>query len=257
MYEHLSIEHDEDGIARVTMNRPPANAVSDRLVAELDMAADELATSNARVVVLRSALDIFMAGADLKMVDEGWPTVDERIRRFQWAFSKWERLPCPTIAVLNGHTLGAGCELALSCDWRVMARGPGRIGLPEVLRGVLAAAGGTQRLTRLIGRAMAMDMAVRGRMIDADEALRIGLVTIACDAGELEVQAEALAAELAALPRQTVAAIKRCVNAHSEPLLDQGLAVEVREMLALRETADAREGVRSFVEKRSPVFVHR
>jgi enoyl-CoA hydratase/carnithine racemase len=147
--------------------------------------------------------------------------------------------------------------MALCCDFRVMARGPATIGLPEVRWGLLPAGGGTQRVARLLGRAAALDLILRGRMIDADEAERCGLITEACAPEDLEARARVLAAELAALPPLAVREIKRCIVDGLEGHLSAGLALEERGVVALSRTADTREGVNSFVERRRPVYVGR
>ena len=240
------------------MDRPPANALNIELIDELALVAEALSDDETRVVLLRSALPIFMAGADLvHMVDSGWDALRNTIVRFQSAVNDWEAIPGATIAVINGHAAGGGCEMTLACDWRLMARGRPRIGLPEGPKGLLPAGGGTQRMVRLLGRGRATDMCIRGRLIDADEAERIGLVHEAVDAEQLDARAEELAAELLSLPQKTLRAIKRCILHGGDTDLLSGLKIEEEEMSALGETQDAREGVRAFVEKRAPVFVHR
>jgi enoyl-CoA hydratase len=257
IWQHLTVERD-GGLARVTMDRPPANALNLELIDELALVAKALSDDETRVVLLRSALPIFMAGADLvHMVDNGWDGLRNTIVRFQSAVNDWEAIPGATIAVINGHAAGGGCEMTLACDWRLMARGRPRIGLPEGPKGLLPAGGGTQRMVRLLGRGRATDMCIRGRLIDADEAERIGLVHEAVDADRLDPRAEELAAELLNLPQKTLRAIKRCILQGGDTDLLSGLKIEEEEMSALGETQDAREGVRAFVEKRAPVFVHR
>jgi len=156
--------------------------------------------------------------------------------------------------VIGGHAAGGGCELALACDFRVMARGRATIGLPEVKLGLLPSGGGTTRLPRLIGRAAALDLLLRGRLIGADEAERIGLITLAAEPQDLDRVARGLAAELAALPPLAIREIKRCVDLGLDGPLSAGLALEERGNLALAETADAREGVAAFNERRPPKF---
>ena len=255
-WRHLSVEDDTDGIVAVTMHRPPANALNLQLMDELRSVAESLSGPEPpRVVLLRSALDgIFMAGADLKMMDGGWDDMVSTTRRFQEAGNAWERIPAPTIAVVNGHAAGGGCEVALCCDFRIMARGRGTIGLPEVRWGLLPAGGGTQRLARLLGRAAALDLIMRGRMIGADEAERLGLVTEACEPEDLEARARVLARELAALPPIALREIKRCVIDGLETHLSAGLALEERGVVALSRTLDTKEGVKSFVERRTPAY---
>jgi enoyl-CoA hydratase/carnithine racemase len=256
-YKHIRVTRADDGLTRVTFARPPANALNSEVIDEVQRCAEALIVSPPRVVVLNSAAPMFMAGADLTMVDAGWETVRDTVGRFQHAVNTWEKVPCPTIASINGHALGAGCEISLACDFRIMARGKARIGLPEVLRGLIAAGGGTQRTVRLLGRTHAMNLSMRGLMIDADRAEQIGLITQAVDADELASATQALADELLRLPTLTLVAIKRCINEGGNLDLEGGLAVEKREMSALGATEDTREGVRAFVEKREPVFVGR
>ena len=256
-YRHIAVEARADGLTRVTFVRPPANALNSDLIDDIQRCAEALSSDTPRVVVLDSAAPMFMAGADLSMVNTGWDNLRETVGRFQAAVNAWEAIPCPTIASINGHALGVGCEISLACDFRIMARGKGRIGLPEVLRGLIAAGGGTQRTVRLLGRTHAMNLSMRGLMIDADHAERIGLVTAAVDSGELEVATSALAEELLALPTITLAGIKRCINVGGDLDLHGGLALEKAEMSALGATEDTREGVAAFVEKRAPRFVGR
>jgi len=256
-FQHITLERD-GGLARVTLNRPPANALNLELIDELAAVAAGLSDEQTRVVLLTSALPIFMAGADLiHMVDNGWDQLRATIKRFQSAVNDWEAIPGATIAVIGGHAAGGGCELTLACDWRLMARGRPRIGLPEGPKGLLPAGGGTQRFARLVGRAHALDMCIRGRMIDADTAERIGLVSEAADPDLLEARATELARELLGLPQMTLRAIKRSILLGSDTDLRAGLQIEEDEMSALGETEDAREGVRAFVEKREALFVHR
>jgi enoyl-CoA hydratase len=255
--QHIRIDRKDDGLVHVTLDRPPANAVNKVVIDELARVAEKLSSDDTRVVVLRSAAPMFMAGADLNMVDTGWDALHATIAKFQAAVNKWEAIPVPTIAVIGGHAAGAGCELSLACDWRLMARGKPRIGLPEVRRGLLPAGGGTQRMTRLLGTAHARDLCMRGLLIDADRAEQIGLVSEAVDPDRLDARAEELTTELLSLPTMTLRAIKRCVVRGSDTDLAGGLAIEKDEMSALGDTLDTHEGVRAFVEKREPVFRHR
>ncbi|HEU5152883.1 MAG TPA: enoyl-CoA hydratase/isomerase family protein [Iamia sp.] len=257
--DHVRLATTADGVTTVTLDRPPVNALDERFIDELAAVAAHLSSAEgrARVVVLDSAQKAFMVGADLTMMDGGWDKVRLLIKGFQTAVNAWEAIPSPTIAVIGGHALGAGCELALACDWRLMARGRATIGLPEVRRGLIAAGGGTQRMARIVGRAAALDLCVRGRMVDADTAQGLGLVSEAHDPDDLPGAVDALVQELLALPPLTVAAVKRCILEGSDTHLLAGLAVEEREMVAVGETEDAKEGVRSFLEKREPRFTGR
>jgi enoyl-CoA hydratase/carnithine racemase len=247
---------DESGVADVVLDRPPANAIDLVTLAELNRVAETLSLDKSvRVVKLRSALQpIFAAGFDLEMLDHEWQDMLAMIRAFHQAANSWVRIPVPTIAVINGHALGGGCELALTCDFRVMARGRATIGLPEVRLGLLPSGGGTTRLPRLVGRAAALDLLLRGRAIGADEAERMGLINFATEPEELNRRASELAVELAALPTLAVREIKRCVDLGLDGPLSAGLALEERGNLALAETADAHEGVTAFNERRPPRF---
>lgn len=247
---------DMAGVARVVLDRPPVNAIDGELIAALGSAAEALAVEpGVRVVVLASAVPgLFMAGADLGFIQANWHRIDEVAAELRAAFGAWARLPMPTIGALSGHTLGGGCELALTLDFRCMARGRGRIGLPEAQRGLLAAGGGTQRLARLVGVGRTLDLAVRGRVLDADEAERIGLVTTACDADALETTVAALATEVANLAPRTVAATKAVIRAGVERPLEEALTMEIAAMVGLTATDDAAEGVLSFLEGRPPRF---
>lgn len=247
---------NEAGVAEVLLDRPPANAIDRVMLVELKQVAEALTADSAvRVVVLQSALEpIFSAGFDLDMLGRGWGDMLQMIRTFHEVANNWVRIPAPTIAVINGHAAGGGCELALACDFRVMARGRATIGLPEVKLGLLPFGGGTTRLPRLVGRGAALDLLLRGRMIGADEAERIGLITLASDADELDQRARDLTAELAALPPLAVREIKRCVDLGLDGSVSGALALEERGNVALADTADAREGVAAFTGHRKPAF---
>ena len=254
--ERLRMTINESGVAEVVLDRPPANAIDLLTLAELKQAAQALSVyRSVRVVLLSSALEsIFAGGFDLDFLAHGWDDMLPMIRAFHEVANAWVRIPSPTIAVIGGHAAGGGCELALACDFRVMARGRATIGLPEVKLGLLPSGGGTTRLPRLIGRAAALDLLLRGRLIGADEAERIGLITLAADPQDLDRVVRGLAAELASLPPLAVREIKRCVDLGLDGPLSAGLALEERANLALAETADAREGVAAFNERRLPKF---
>ncbi|HVW33961.1 MAG TPA: enoyl-CoA hydratase/isomerase family protein [Acidimicrobiia bacterium] len=247
---------DGAGVVRVVIDRPPVNALDGELIAELEAAARDLhGAPGVRVVVVSSGLGaVFMAGADLGFIEAQWHRIAEVAAALRSAFSAWAALPVPTVGALGGHALGGGCELALTLDFRCMARGRARIGLPEARRGLLAAGGGAQRLARLVGTGRALDLALRGRVLDADEAERIGLVTTACDAGDLDATVDALAAELAELAPLTLAATKAVIRAGADRPLEEALTMEIDAMVALTATEDAAEGVRSFLEGRAPRF---
>src|SRR3982074_524562 len=165
--ERVQLTVDESGVAEGTLDRPPANAVDQFTRAERRQSAGPLPVdSSGRGVLVRSAPEpIFAAGFDLDFLGQGWGDMQAMIRAFHEAANAWVRIPSPTIAVIGGHAAGGGCELALACDFRIMARGRATIGLPEVKLGLLPSGGGTTRLPRLVGRGAALDLLLRGRMM--------------------------------------------------------------------------------------------
>lgn len=252
----MEVRRDDRGVVTLTLTRAPVNALSVALMEELRDLASELAGADGvRVLVIRSSVGAFMAGADLNDVLSHLDDVAPLNALLRSALDGLERLPFPTIASIGGHALGGGCELALACDFRVMTRGRARIGLPEVQRGLLAAGGGTQRALRNLGRARALDFVMRGRLLDADEAERIGLITQAVDETELESATTKLVEEFLALPAMALAAAKRVVLEGDDVPLADGLTIEGAAMKDLVTTSqDTREGINSFLEKRPPVF---
>ena len=259
-YKYLRLDVDDRGIATVWLQRPPANALHLGLMNDLLEVAKQLAlSSEVRVVVLRSAVPrFFMAGADLAMIDGGWDTIRNTTMLFHAVGNAWEAIPQPTVAAVDGVAAGGGCEMALTCDIRIMTTPTSsRIGLPECKVGLLPAGGGTQRLPRLIGRAAAMPLLLRGDLIPAEDAFRLGLVTECCPVEDFDDRVDAVAAELAGLPPWTLREIKRCGQVANEVPLEVGLAAERDAMQRLSATEDAREGVQAFVEKRAPTYVGR
>jgi len=164
-----------------------------------------------------------------------------------------ENLPKPVVCAIRGACVGGGLEFALACHFRIAAEGA-RIGLPEIELGIVPAWGGTQRLTRTVGRAHALDMMLRARLVSAEEAYRIGLVHDVCPPDELPARAQALAAELAEKPPVAVAGILKAVIEGGPLSLQEGLALEYEAVEATSRTEDAQEGVIAFLEKRKPVF---
>lgn len=256
----LTVDRDGDGaVATLTFRHPPANAIDLELIGELRAALAGIGLDDGtRVLVVRSAVPrMFMAGADLKRRAGGGSPTFAFVDQLQAALLELERLPVATIAAIEGHAVGGGCELALACDFRVMARGPARFGLPEVGLGLLAAGGGGQRIARLLGVARALEVVLLGRLLDADEAAAAGLVTTACDAGAVDEAVDALTATLLTRAPLAVAAAKRAIHEGAGRPLEAGLAMEALATLRLDETEDAREGVAAFVEGRPPRFLGR
>jgi len=253
-YQNI-ITETRGAVGLVTLNRPKAlNALNSALMAELREALDGFETDGAiGAIVVTGSEKAFAAGADIKeMKDRGF--VDVYLSDF--ITRDWERLAqCrkPTIAAVAGYALGGGCEVAMMCDI-IIAADNARFGQPEILLGTLPGAGGTQRLTRAIGKAKAMEMVLTGRMMDAAEAERSGLVARVVPAAELIGEAMKLAEKIAGLSRPAVVLAKEAVNRAFETGLTEGLRVERRLFHASFATADQKEGMAAFAEKRPPVF---
>jgi enoyl-CoA hydratase len=251
-----------NGLAVVTMNRPPVNAISPDFIAELHQLADSLGRNDAvRAVLFRSAIPgRYIAGADLAGVlqEDSEEAMPDRLRRLnrEWrrAFYALERIPQPTVAAINGHCLGGGLEFALCCDYRLMIDDDkALVGLTETNVGLFPGAGGTYRLPRIVGLAKAKDMIFRARRLKAHEALAIGLVHQTFGPAEFDEQALAFAAQLAQGPTQALKAAKLAILAG---LTDQALSDRLEEdgFVEIAQTADAMEGLTAFWEKRAPQF---
>lgn len=250
----------DGGVATVVMKRPPANAMTPEFVGAICDAVAELGDDDSvRVIVLRSALErFFMAGADLGNMAARVASTDAGSRQvgvLSRRIAVIERVPKPAIAMISGHALGGGCEIALSCDYRYMVDdGHATIGLTETTLGLLPGAGGTQRLPRLVGRGPALKMIIEGRRLKAPEALSIGLVDAALAPEELEDAVAEKARELAVLATRAVGLAKRAVLDGLDSNLEEGLAIESRAFAEVLDTEDVREGVGAFLEKRKPSF---
>jgi enoyl-CoA hydratase len=256
-YQYLLVDK-EDNIAILTINRPDKyNALNDEVVAEISAALDELAANdNARAIVITGAGEkAFVSGADIGMLRAMKSSAETvaNSRRGQAMMLKIENLPKPVIAAVNGYALGGGLELAMACDIRIAAD-TAKLGQPEINLGLNPGYGGTQRLPRLVGKGMAKLLILTGDMIDAQEALRIGLVEKVVPLAELMVEAKALAKKLAAKPPLALAACKEAINLGLEVDLERGLSIESLEFGALSTTEDYKEGTSAFLEKRKPVF---
>ncbi len=246
------------GVALVTLDRPDArNALNFALLAQLADTLERLDGDGAtRVVVLTGAGDrAFAAGADITELADQTP---ERLRS-EGQFDAWDRIAAtgiPLIAAVRGYALGGGCELAMSCDL-IIAGDDARFGQPEIRIGVMPGAGGTQRLTRAVGTALAMEMVLTGRMIDATEAQAAGLVSRVVPAAETVDAALGIADTIASMPPLAVRAAKRAVQAASELPLTAGLRAEREAFFDLFATEDQREGMRAFMEKRQAAWTGR
>ncbi len=246
----------EDGIAVITFNRPKAlNALNADLLAEFDAALDSIEGDPAvRVLVLNGTGEkAFVAGADINEINQLGPLGAKRFaRRGADGITRLTRLPIPVIAAVNGFALGGGTEMALACDF-IYAAQSARFGLPEINLGIIPGFGGTQRLPRLIGPARARELIYTGRMIDAEEALRLGIVNRICADGELMDAVMETARLIAAKGRVALRAAKQVINTGLNVDLDSGLALESDAFALCLASPDAREGTSAFLEKRAAV----
>ncbi len=244
----------------VTIANPPANALTDELYEQLRRAVVELELDDGTraVVFVSDHPGIFVSGADIKrMADYDFRrgAIARKLDLVHGTFLRLQRLGKPTVAAIEGHALGGGCELALALDFRFMSRGPARIGLPEAGLGIIPGGGGTQRLPRLVGRARAAHLMMLAERLDADEAAAIGLVTAACDDGPATRDtARAWAGRLARMPGSSLRLIKQALNDGFDGDLMRGLAVERSCAVEALLAPAAREGISAFVERREPEF---
>ena len=242
------------GVGVVTLNRPQVlNALNQALMEELAAALEAMDRDEAvRCIVLTGNERAFAAGADVREFADA--TVADMVCGYR--FQQWERLRrigTPVIAAVSGYALGGGCELAMSCDI-IIASETARFGQPEIRLGLMPGAGGTQRLTRAIGKSRAMELVLTGRTITAHEALAWGLVSRVVPVELYLDEAKRLAAEIAAQPRIAVRMAKEAVLQAYETTLGAGLAFERRCFHLLFGTADKAEGVRAFLDKRPAQF---
>lgn len=241
-------------LAVLTLARAPVNAIDEAWLERLEDALGALERSQGvAALLIRSSQRAFCAGADLALMRSRFASDDGRakmiafVRRLQHAYARLEGLLQATIAEIGGAALGGGLELALACDLRIAAD-EARLGLPEARLGLLPGAGGTQRLARIAGGAVAKRLILRAEVVDGREAARLGLVQWAVPAAELAARARSLAAELAALPAAALASCKRCIDAPREGC--DGYEAEVEGTAALLASAETQRRVREFLEKR-------
>jgi enoyl-CoA hydratase len=254
----LIIVERRDAVGLITLNRPDAlNALCSPLIQELGQALDDFEADDAiGAIVLTGSERAFAAGADIK---EMQPKTYMDCYLEDFITKGWERVSqCrkPIIAAVAGFALGGGCEMAMMCDF-IIAADTAKFGQPEINLGIIPGAGGTQRLTRFVGKSKAMEMCLTGRMMDAAEAERCGLVSRIVPAAELIQDALKTAAKIAALSRPSVYVAKESVNRAYETTLAEGIRFERRLFHSLFATEDQSEGMAAFVEKRKPKFKNR
>ncbi len=256
-YECIIVE-TRGAVGLITLNRPDAlNALNSQLMDELGAALDGFEADDAiGAMVLTGSDKSFAAGADIKEM-QSKSFIDVYMQDFITA--NWERVSTcrkPVVAAVAGYALGGGCELAMMCDF-ILAADNAKFGQPEINLGVLPGAGGTQRLTRFVGKSKAMEMILTARMMDAEEAERAGLVSRIVAKDELVDEAVKVAARIAELSRPSVMMAKEAVNKAYESMLREGVMFERRIFHSCFATEDKQEGMAAFVEKRQPQFNNR
>ena len=246
-----------DKVCLVRLNRPQAlNALNAELIDELNVALDAYeADPELGCLVLAGSEKAFAAGADVKEM-QSKSYMDAYLDDF---ISKWERITRtrkPVIAAVAGFALGGGCELAMMCDF-ILAADNAKFGQPEIRIGAIPGAGGSQRLTRFVGKSKAMELCLTGRMMDAAEAERCGLVSRVLPLADLVSEAMKTAATIAGFSRPSVIMAKEAVNRAYETTLAEGVRFERRLFQSIFATQDQKEGMAAFIEKRSPNFTNR
>lgn len=256
-YECILTETDGN-VGVITLNRPDAlNAFNKQLMDEVTDAIKKFeADDDIGCMVLTGSDKAFAAGADIKeMMSKDYMQVFKE----EFITANWEeatRTRKPIIAAVSGYALGGGCELALMCDF-IIAADNAKFGQPEISIGAMPGAGGTQRLARFIGKSKAMEMCLTGRMMDAEEAERCGMVSRIVPKGELRDDAIRVAKQIAGFSRPIAMLIKESVNRAYETTLNEGVRFERRVFHSVFGTEDQKEGMAAFVEKRKPAFKHR
>jgi enoyl-CoA hydratase len=252
-YENIIVTIEE-AVGLIQLNRPKVmNALNRQVMTELGQAFDEFEANEAvRCVIIYGNERAFSAGADIDAMKTATPV---EMLKGNWV-AQWDRprhFPKPVIAAVSGYALGGGCELAMACDI-IIASETAQFGQPEINIGVIPGAGGTQRLTRVIGKSRAMELTLTGKFIKADEAERRGLVSRVVPVETYLEEAKALAREIASKPPVAVRFAKECVNKVFELPLGEGLDYERRHFYFLFSTQDQREGMEAFLAKRKPVW---
>jgi enoyl-CoA hydratase/carnithine racemase len=237
------------GVGTIRLDRPKLNALNAQVQAEMRAAAIEAAGSDEiKAVVIYGGERVFAAGADIvEMADLSYTDMVRRSADLQASFTAVARIPKPVVAAVTGYALGGGCELALCADVR-FAAADAVFGQPEILLGIIPGAGGTQRLTRLIGPSRAKELIFTGRFVAADEALAMGLVDRVCSPDKVYAEAVAWAKGFVGAASYAIRAAKEAIDRGSEVDLDTGLEIERQQFAALFATQDRAIGMRSFIE---------
>lgn len=244
----------DDGVAVITLQRPPVNALNRELIADIDEAVGRAESPEVRAVVITGSPH-FAAGADISGFQSTFESgaTERQASGLSEAILRLENLAKPTIAAVSGFALGGGLELAMGADLRYLAESA-RVGQPEILLGLIPGAGGTQRLARIVGPQRCMQMCLTGRQVDAAEAKTIGLADEVVPDAELLDRATADAARFAQGPTVAYGAVKRAVARGFDRTLEEGLAIEAEQFARTFASHDARIGVKAFLDKETPEF---
>ena len=254
-YRFLKVSGGPEGVVRLTISSPATlNALNSAILAELDAFVDSLDPATTRALVITGEGKSFVAGADISEMARLSEAEGLAFgRRGAVLFKKIEDLPFPVIAAVNGFALGGGCELAMACDIRI-ASTKARFGQPEVGLGIIPGFSGTYRLPKLVGQGMAKELIYTGKVIAADEALRIGLVGSVVEPEELEGAVDALLAAILKNAPIAVCYAKACINGNYDLPADESIALENRYFAKCFTTEDQKEGMAAFLEKRKATF---
>ena len=254
-YQFLQVAQGPEGVVTLTINSPATlNALNTTLLTELEAFVDAIDVAATRVLVITGEGKAFVAGADISEMAH----LDEAEglafgQRGSRVFKKIEDLPFPVIAAVNGFALGGGCELAMACDIRIASK-KARFGQPEVGLGIIPGFSGTYRLAKLVGQGVAKELIYTGKMIDADEALRIGLVNCVVVHEELMNAVDAMAAQIRKNAPIAVSYAKACINENYDLDVDESIALENQYFAKCFATADQKEGMDAFLNKRKAEF---
>ncbi len=252
-YVHVSVE---ENAATLTIDHPPANALSDAVLSDIEAAIYSAASDKGvRAIIITGAGRFFVAGADINQLDKITDAAEgEKLAaNGQRVLDKIEQLTKPVICAINGMALGGGCELAMACHIRIASEAA-KLGQPEINLGLIPGFGGTQRLARIVGASKATELILTGDMIDAEQARRLGLVNAVVPGDKLEETARALAKKIATKGMPAIRAALRAIGGGLDAGLPEGLALEAKVFGEICETADKTEGIRAFLEKRKANF---
>jgi enoyl-CoA hydratase len=259
-FDHLIVE-TEESVGIITLNRPEVlNALSSAVLSEIVTALEGFEREDGiGAIVITGGDRVFAAGADIRELQDAHFAALFRTDSPGGRGGMWRRFAAhrkPVIAAVAGFALGGGCELAMACDF-ILAANTAKFGQPEINIGTMPGAGGTQRLTRLVGKSKAMEMCLTGRMMDAEEAERCGLVSRVVPLPELRNEAMKTASHIATRSRLAAMMVKEAIDVAYESTLSEGMRFERRAYQTTFATEDIREGMAAFLEKRKPVFKHR